>query len=389
MTTPLSESASLPPTPHSVGGALLSWTLLMALTVPMTSCGDEGDPGVDLRRQTLESIGHNVIMPMLLDFEAQSAQLEASAEIFCAAPDATNLETVRTDWDAARRPWKMMEVLNFGPIVERPERFGPKIDFWPVRPDNIEDVLAGDAPLDVETLSLSGTAVRGLPVIEYLIFQDASAADAVTRFEGDAGARRCQYLIGATADLANNASGLRAAWDPDGGDFLGELINAGDGSATFTTLEQGVGEIANRMAFTCENIRADKLGRPIGRLTDRTPQPELLESQFSDRATQDIVDNLRGIEAFFTGTYGDQRGMGFDEYAERRGIDLDTPFQQRLQASISAIEAIPAPMRDAVATDQELIEAAFDPIRDLQSMIQADLLGVLGVQATFNDADGD
>ena len=34
-----------------------------------------------------------------------------------------------------------MEILKFGPYIEEPYRLGPKIDFWPVRPHTIDEML--------------------------------------------------------------------------------------------------------------------------------------------------------------------------------------------------------------------------------------------------------
>ncbi len=368
--------------------------LIGALCV-LASCQVDTESGPDLRRQTLEELGQNVIMPMHLDFEAQTIALQEASRTLCADPSMENLTAAQQAWNDARRPWKMMEILAFGPYKEEPIRLGPKIDFWPVRPDTIADVMNGDSELSADVLAALGAPARGLPVVEVLLYSDnqlVPASDEATLLafnEADASVRRCEYLTAATEDLKNNATALREAWDPEVGDFLGELVTAGEGSQTFRELVDGVGEVANRMAFTCENIRRDKLGKALGLQTDLTRQPELLESHYSGRTAEDIADNLRGIEAFYLGAYGDNDGMGFSDYTKRRGLDLDQRFYAQYDAAQEALAAIPDPTSEALTTHPEEVEAPFDPLRELQRLIQTDLLESMGVSETFNDADGD
>ncbi|MEL6178513.1 MAG: imelysin family protein [Myxococcota bacterium] len=354
----------------------------IALT-SLWSCGeDDGSSTGDLRRQTLDSLGTSVIMPMYRDIEAQSAALNTAAQAFCAAPDTQGLTATRQAWWDARAPWKMSEVLAFGPYDEEPVRLGPKMDFWPIRETSVQGVLEGDGDLTASTVAELGAASKGFPAIEWLLYADG----ALEEFENEP--RRCAYLTALTEDLATNAQTMREAWDPEMGDYLGELVRAGEGSEAFDTLPMAVGEVANRMAYMCENIRRDKLNPPLGAATT-VPQPETAESRFSGRSVQDIIDNLRGVEALFRGQYGDQQGEGFAAYATQRGIDLEPAFDEALNTSITALEAIPGPLTEAVSQNPEAVEAALEPLRQLQRVIQTDMLGALGVSTTFNDNDGD
>jgi len=370
--------------PSSEQRAVRRSLVAVLVVLPMLwTCGEDssGSTG-DLRRQMLESLGESVIMPMYRDVERTTAELDTAATAFCASPDAAGLQAAQAAWWDARRPWKMAEVLNFGPYSDEPVRLGPKMDFWPVREDSLTGVLAGDSELTSESLSSFGAATRGFPAIEWLLYAD----DALTLFQDEP--RRCAYLTALTGDLAINARLLREAWDPEVGDFLGELLRAGEGSETYETLPLAVGEVANRMAFMCENIRRDKLNPVLGADTN-VVQPEFAESRFSGRSVQDMLDNLAGIEAFYTGVYGDQDGDGFSDYLAQRGIDLDSAFQTPHGDATSALEAISGPLTEAVAQDPASVEAVLEPLRQLQRVIATDMLGALGVQASFNDNDGD
>ena len=51
--------------------------------------------------------------------------------------------------------------------------------------------------------------------------------------------------------------------------------------------------------------------------------------------------------------------------------------------------AIPEPLSQAVVDSPEEVRAALDALQTLQQIIQADMIGALNLQISFNDADGD
>jgi predicted lipoprotein len=147
-------------------------------------------------------------------------------------------------------------------------------------------------------------------------------------------------------------------------------------------------ELVNRMAFTVENIRGDKLGRPIGADGDGTPQAETMESLPSGRSITDIVDNLRGIELLY---FGDEQAeiLGLHAYLVHRGYQFATRMKSELQRSREALEAIDSPFSVAIVEDREDVELCIDVLGDLQRLIQVDLISALSLRVRFNDNDGD
>lgn len=355
----------------------LAAVLLASAFAP--GCADAGAP--DTRRELLESWGTGLIVPLYAEFEARSTELEASLTALCAAPSEASLGAAREGWSAARAPFKRAEVFAFGPY-SRPEfRIGPRIDSWPARPSFVEELLAGEEPVDPARIAELGVFHKGLPVIEYLVFSE----EALTEL-GDA--RRCEYLRSVGAELVSRARELHLAWAPEGGDFVGQLSGAGRTSTAFRSLRDAFSEVVNRMGFTLENVRRDKLGGPLGDGAGGTPQPELAESRFSGRSIDDILDNLSGVEAVYFGDPArDVRGLS--SYAAERGQDFDQRFADGLAASRAALAAADLPLTAAVATDPERVREASARLGELQTLLQVDMIGALGLSLSFNDNDGD
>jgi predicted lipoprotein len=349
--------------------------------VALLGCASEGQG--DTRRTLLERWSTELIVPLYGEFEQRSEDVSATVDALCAAPSETTLAAARTAWEGAREPFKRAEVFAFGPY-SRPEfRIGPKIDSWPARPEEVEEWIAGTNPVDPATLAELGIWHKGLPVIEYFLFSPQASAQAELE-----DARRCEYLRSTAAELVSRAREIHLAWAPEAGDFANQLSGAGRTSTAWRSLRDAFGEVVNRMGFTIENVRRDKLGRPLGDMTGGTAQPNETESRFSGRAIRDILDNLAGIELLF---FGDaSRSLpGVSSYAIERGRNFDDQFRAALDGARTALEAVNLPLGEAVSSEADRVRDASARLNELQSLIQTELISALGLSLNFNDNDGD
>lgn len=350
--------------------------LVCLIALALLSCDAGQTEQADYRRRLLIAWGQDVVVPDLQRFEAAASVLSDASAALCAAPNAQSLQAARDAWSSARSPWKQVEVFRFGPYRDEPLRLGPKLDFWPMRPESIQRRLDGMNGVDADTLATAGAAERGLPAVEYLLWSVDDPAAFVDR--------HCAYLVGASADVATSAQRMRAAWDPAEGDYAGQLANSGRGGA-YDTLQMAFAEVVSRMGHTIENIRFEKLGKPVG-LDGADPQPDKTESPLSGRALDDIRDNLIGISALY---HGANDGLGLSDYLAFRGHDFDASFESRVQAARAALDAIPEPLNQAVVDAPDTVRAAIDALFEIERLIQVDIANALSVNLTFNDSDGD
>jgi predicted lipoprotein len=351
----------------------------------LAGCASPGAP--DTRRVLLGQWTTELIVPLYGQFAARTETLEASLVDLCSEPDAARLDAARGSWASARKSWKQAEVFAFGPY-SRPEfRIGPRIDSWPARVDRIEEVIAGETPVTSEQIAGLSVWQRGLPVVEYLLYAPNDGA-----LESLPDARRCETLVAVGQDLANQAEAMRSAWDPNGGNFAAELSEAGRGTTAFRSLRDAFGQVVNRIGFTLENARSDKLGRPLGEAAGEV-QPDQSESRFSGRSIEDLNDALDGIEwLYFGGTSVRDGGASFDglsRYATERGQALDAPIRAALTQARDALSAVGAPVHIAVVDNPAAVTQVSTQFEQLQRLFQVDLIGALGLSLSFNDNDGD
>jgi predicted lipoprotein len=358
-------------------------TLVLGLAVAGCSnpSGDDDDP----RERLIKSWWSGFLSVELDDLIAQSEGLQQASADLCDAPSQQALDDARGAWTATHRALKRQEIFNFGPYADEPLRYSAKLDFWPARPASVEEVAAAqDIDPTVESIGGLGGPTKGLPAAQVLLWgEDPSAALEML----ESSERRCEYLKAMTAVVASDANGLRQAWNPREDGYYQQLLNPGDDSDYETSI-LAVSAIINRLWFTVENIRMEKLGKALGTTSGGTAQPELAESRFAERSLDSIRDNLDAIELLYFGD-AERPLVGVAEFVETVDPDLNDQVRADLKASRAALDAIDGPLTQAVESDAADVQAAIDELQNLQRSIEVDVMSTLGLSVSFNDNDGD
>lgn len=370
-----------------LGILLVSCLLLWAVACDVTygssastsSVVPEGGEPLPAQGDPLPDLGEQVVMPLVEGFERTAAELSRAAASFCDAPTQESLLQAQEAWQEARGSWKQVEVLPPDPVRASPERLVLVIDLWPVREDRVLEGLQDDA-IDLTQIASLRAYMRGLPVVEYLLYAPAQGHDTVLASFTDVGggARRCQYLVAASSDVSRSARLLREAWDPREGDFLGEWSEAGQGSVTFESLELGVGEVLGAMTSLCEEMEYAKLMRPLGRNPDGVVMPDEVESRFSARSLDDIRDNLVGIEALFHGRYQGRQAESWQRYLASKGAGFGERFDVLVSNVRVALDQVDGSLSDAIVEDPEAVEVVVEAIKALRVFLRVDVVDATG-----------
>ena len=130
-----------------------------------------------------------------------------------------------------------------------------------------------------------------------------------------------------------------------------------------------------------------KLGKPL-RGNGRTPWPKSAEAWRSGHSLANIVENLRGVQALYTGDIGRTEGPGFDDYVTALGAPLGRQITRQIELTLSTVRAVPEPLRNAVQAHPGRVESAYQAVHTLLVLLKA-LTNLLGVTIDFSDNDGD
>jgi predicted lipoprotein len=367
--------------------------LLSALAA--TACGGGKDSPYDARpvvdpQILLRDIGEVVIVPGYRELDARAQALVSATRALCAAPAAATLDAAQDAWRAARGPWKRSEAFAFGPVVDL--RIDTAVDFWPARVSSIELELAKIEPVSEDYAASLGDTLRGLPVMEYILFDhDGGDAAVLTELQDANGqaTRTCQYVVALAVDVALRSRTLLEAWEPASGDFAGELARAGIGSTIYTDRAKAISAIVNAFVQLVQTVEGVKLATPMGLRDGGVPQPQAAESWRSGNSRQDILDDLAGVRSMYTTSYGGRTGASFHDAVAALDPALDAAILAQLDATDAAVAAIALPLDQAVSEAPETVDAAFQSAKELFRLLAVDMVAVLGVTLSFSDNDGD
>lgn len=348
------------------------WCCLLLLAVALSYTHPAQAQPFD-RRQMLETLTMQVILPYHQALYDQSQALDQAAHAYQADPTPENLAVLQQAWKDASLAWERCEWLDFGRLMI----YHTPIERVPTKIEALDEALAGSDTLNADFVAGSGSNLKGLPALEYLIFApDVDLTDP----------RRIDYIVGMTETLVEDTKTLYDAWSPDGDNYAETFINA-DGAGT--VVRESLSMLNNQMVAELEKILQNKLGKPLGIFyEDGLPRPELVETPYSGESVAHIRANLESLQAMFTQDWTLRAYLTYLGAMYEENL-LGDVIMAQFEASYAALDAIQLPLEVAVVEDPASVQAAYDAIHQLMVLIRVDMAGQLGVTITFNDNDGD
>ena len=345
-------------------------------------CGNTDAPGRDYG-PLLAKLSDQVILPEYQAFAAQSDALVRSVQALVDAPDPDTLASAQDSWRAARKAYRTLDALHFGPGYTL--HISERIDVAPAQPSDIEKLADANGSISDSTISNAGGHEKGFLGLEYLLFADTAVSEgsSAPALAGDDLADRRRALALAMAnEIAKSAHQLDDAWEPSAGGYIEQIKTAGAGSSQYANQRAAVDDMVGGVAYGLEVIVGVRLAVPLGRKSGGDPNPLLDPTLRSDSAVADMQASLAGIQAMY-------EGDGFSAVIRAKSSKLDDAVLSQLSEVESALAAIPTPFGSAVRDDTALVEAAFDASSDLKKTWNTDVSSALGATLKPSDNDGD
>ena len=347
------------------------------LLIPLTPMNSSTQAQSFDRRAMLENIGNNIIMLAHADFLAQT-------EVFQQSPSLETLAMFQGEWVETSLGWQWRKLFNFEHLLIYHSPI-EKASSSPVNTEFIEQTILGTAVIDEAFIEGSGSNVKGLPVLEYLLFTPEQ--DNKHLLQAFTNLRRLDYLVAVAENLHRKAGEVYPYWLPEGKNYPETFVNAaGEGS----NVRESVSMLTNQIASVVENVIQMRLGLPLGKTTGGTPQPELAEGQLSNTTVLQIIVMLESEQQTFNGG----EAFGLDDYlvflnTEYPDKPLSVKINEQLDSIIVALADLEQPLEVAVIEQTDQVDTIYISLRVLVRLIKSDIVGHLGVTITFNDNDED
>lgn len=333
----------------------------------ITSCNNEEDPIITTDYSAiLNNTGENVILKTYEALSIYAGELEIATQALEANPTSQNLEAAKAAWIKTRSPWEQSEGFLFGPVDQ--EGIDPALDSWPVNVTDLNNVLASANPITVSFLAQQEGTLKGFHTIEFLLWGEDGQKQV-----GEFTPREFEYLAAASGVLAEDAGKLYGLWKPSGGNYIHNILTAGNGSLVYISQKSALEELTNALIIIADEVANGKINDPFSQ-----QNLTLEESRFSANSKADFANNIRSIRNIYTGTFESfGNGASLSDIIRDKNPSLDAHVLDEIQQAITAIETIPGTFSEAVFNQPGAVTAAQQAVRALQSTLEAEVLPII------------
>jgi predicted lipoprotein len=386
--------------------SILSLLLLLAI-IPVSVIGCDTASKKAQRENydtaaLLGNLGENVFLPAYREAVSTAKELKAATgayvTVLAGAPTApTEKEAARAAWKKAMNAWQQVEMMQVGPAADPSVSPGGKalrdLSYsWPtVNPCRVDQLIVSQKYKTPGYFETALVDVSGLDALEYLLFakttENACAQQANINKDGDWDAlsdaaiakRRAEYADQLAARLVETTSSLALAWEPDDGNFLAHLKNAGDSASAYESRTTAVDAVLRAIYYLELTVKDLKVAKPLGLDGSCSGETCLLtlESRYAEHSKENIVSNLQAFARVFDGA----GGYGFDDALA--AIDREAYAQEiasNVEAAIAAFDAIPGSMETALVSDRAAVEKAYAALKAVTDELKGELVTVLQLQ---------
>jgi predicted lipoprotein len=336
--------------------------------------GGDQDADVDL----LDTLGSDVIVPLYTELVETFDGLGTAIDALCTRPSPAGLDAARTAWGEAQDAWQRTRPVGVGPAMDR--RLMSEVDY-PIRPDDVAEVLAGADPVTPGSLADGRATARGLGAVEQLLFEpDVSDAELAS---GPAGGRRCTYAAAATTLAGTATQGVLDDWTGEGEatEAYTETFTAGieDGDP-----QTSLSAVVNEVAHALQTIDDQGL-RGIAAAGTVDDVPERQRDGAAGHRVADLRALVDTVVLVMEGPDGDD---GLGAVVTARSDETGRRLDDALASASATVEVLPDSIPDTLSVPDDLAAAA-DAVAELKVVASTEVASVLGVTIGFSDADGD
>ncbi|HAA55258.1 MAG TPA: iron-regulated protein [Myxococcales bacterium] len=358
--------------------------LFVCLAPLFVGCGDGGSSDADLKAYVENYAA--LVYANYQEVETGLKALQKATDELVANPSEATLKAAKDAWLKVRDPYGQTEVYRFyaGPIDDDRGLEG-RINPWPIDENFIDYVKDNDKAgiindtttyPTIDESALTGANEKGgeknislgFHAIEFLLWgQDFSETtpgtrpytDYVTDGSGTASnqERRGQYLKLVVSILLKDFQDVMKEWTPDtSGNFRDKFVN-GDVNEALKKILTGMGKLSNG------ELAGERMTTPYN---EKDQEEE--HSCFSDNTRADILNNAMGVQNVYLGKYGSVSGKSLDDLVRAKDATLADKLKSELEATVTAIKAIPNPFDQAIVGDdsadgRKKVKAAIDALK--------------------------
>lgn len=352
----------------------------------------------------VRNIINDAILPLHAQFETGALALREAIREFDASPNLETLAAVQDAWRTASDAWAGCQLFSSQEVM----LIQNQISKWPTKVEFIEKFIAEEETLNATFIASIGSSSKGLPAIEYLIFDADFGSEQILgkMTDGTSGEKRRSYLAALADHLYDNAITARAHWEikptADGtlgsiGQLLATAESTGDVEPIMQILMNGMSEqLEDILNLNLRGIVNAELGMTIK-----------VEAPYSNYSLSHVAKYVEAFQLTYAGG-ANADAIGLDDYLDfleieysdelmsahiqtptpdHKGKPLSEVVYARIDELLGALEQVEEPLPDTIVSAPQTVQDAYDAALRLLILVRVDMVNNFGVTLTFNDGD--
>jgi len=328
--------------------------------------------------QTVQYLAQSYVIPHFRAVADATVKQESAWTAFCSDRARGNASILRKEFNQVGDAWAEIEFIRMGPAAAelRVDRFNYWLDRRDTAGHTLDAMLASGDPKSLDETVIAGSSVagQGLPVLERLLYDDATLKE--LRAPGDAGDRRCAVGHAIAHNLSVIADAIATDWSKPDGAGAAVAANRAWGPH-FANASQAASVMVTDLVNGIEMLKDFKVALIYHDIA-KTGAPRLAEGSRSGRTLRDIMLNFAGIRSAIDAY------MAPATAAEKAQLDAAFADTDSKLAGVAAVEKQKDPKRRLTA-----LKSAIDSFATLKQTAMDVIPKATGIPLGFNNLDGD
>ena len=361
--------------------------LLIALFISF-SCSDPSELDEVLvdnfdRKEILENVTDNIILPAFEDFTEKLVALDQSVTLFIDTQNSENLEEVQVRWLEAYKIWQHIEMFNISKAEEL--YFINKMNTYPASVSKIENNISTNQ-YDLDTNN-NNWAAQGFPTLDYLLFGlEDNNTNTLLFYQNIDNLAHLNYLQAVISQMVRITAIVSDDWNLSRDTFVNSTANSATSSLNMLT---------NDFIYYFEKgLRTNKFGIPAGVFSANNARVANVEAFYESNKSKELsLEALKAVKGFFKGETYNSSVIGaslqsYLNYMTENEI-LSSAIISKFDESEQLINNLDENYANQITMDNSLMINVFNKLQEGVVLLKTDLLSVLSISVDYIDADGD
>ncbi len=322
------------------------------------------------------------IIPAYQALQKSSLAFKQHSYAFCAKPNDTSLDTLRSQWRLVMNDWMEAQILRFGPVEDFMRYY--RLQMWPDKRNTggrqLSKALlnANIADLAPGVFRHSSVALQGLGASERLLFSDYVNVDSFTGSEKNK--YRCSLQVAIADSVSLISQALLNDWVGNNSYKTLVLQSGKTDQSLFESQKEVASYFLNNFLTQLQSITDQKLSAPLGDGLTKA-KGRKAESWRSLHSLENIHHNLLAMSQWYR--------LAFSEQVEDE--TLNKQIKSLFDDAIRQTKHINQPLSIAVKhpDERKQVNILLNQINQLKTMVSNQLTTAVGLSIGFNSLDGD